>query len=133
MECKDIPERFTIRTVSPHLPDDKPVSPYCDDFTCTEIKPTSANLLEETNCFSSIASSYIEITSGNSKYRVGDGKTMEYILKLHATKSMSYRRSVSASFLKDLLSTKTAPTNWRVIIIVTKKMIKLLSLLLQEL
>ncbi|MFQ6658762.1 hypothetical protein Gotur_027884 [Gossypium turneri] len=24
MECKDIPERFTIRTVSPHLPDDKP-------------------------------------------------------------------------------------------------------------
>ncbi|KAK5794899.1 hypothetical protein PVK06_036151 [Gossypium arboreum] len=59
MDCKDIPERFTIRTVSPHLPDDKSVSPYCDDFTCTEIKPTSANLLEETKyCFSSIASSY---------------------------------------------------------------------------
>ncbi|KAG8480763.1 hypothetical protein CXB51_025427 [Gossypium anomalum] len=60
MECKDIPERFTIRTVSPHLPDDKPVSPYCDDFTRTEIKPTSGNLLEETKyCFSSIASSCI--------------------------------------------------------------------------
>ncbi|MFQ6622928.1 hypothetical protein Gotur_002283 [Gossypium turneri] len=25
MQCKDIPERFTIRTVSPHLPDEKPV------------------------------------------------------------------------------------------------------------
>ncbi|MFQ6622927.1 hypothetical protein Gotur_002283 [Gossypium turneri] len=73
MQCKDIPERFTIRTVSPHLPDEKPVSPYSDDFTCTEIKPTSANLLEKTKYFfSSIASSYIGLTSGNSKYRAGD-------------------------------------------------------------
>ncbi|TYJ15710.1 hypothetical protein E1A91_A10G202100v1 [Gossypium mustelinum] len=47
-KCEGRPEvRFTIHGLWPQYSKDTPVPPYCDDLTCTNTKPTSANEVVE--------------------------------------------------------------------------------------
>ncbi|KAK5794898.1 ribonuclease 1-like [Gossypium arboreum] len=47
-KCEGRPEvRFTIHGLWPQYNKDTPVPPYCDDLTCTNTKPTSANEVVE--------------------------------------------------------------------------------------